>query len=724
MNPNKDLYGCSYGETMDPVTRLKDENACLRREIRVAHQAAEIAAQLVVEQFVKTDAVLSQFQSTSSQLQAILDAASQISIIATDLSGMVTLFNKGAEQMLGYAARDVVGYCTPMDFHLLEEMTARAREITPPDAPSPEGIELFARFAKMGGNGIREWIYRRADGHCLPVSLSITEIRGTHQNVVGYLGVAMDITQIKESGEHLARANAELEKANQDLRKLDQLKSEFLSSVSHELRTPLTSIRGFAQLIRRDFERTFVTHESDPKRQRKGVRIMENLEIIQVESERLTRLINNVLDLAKIESGRTQWNDTTFPLHLAIAQAVNAARGQFADKPQVVLRLDVNESPWNVTADRDRLVQVLVNLLNNAAKFTSHGEVRITLTQEQEGWVRIDVIDSGQGFAPEEAELIFDKFQQTRHEDTLKDKPAGTGLGLSICREIVTHYGGRIWATSQLGVGSTFSLTLPVVEQKQASLSPFVAEAADALPLLPEEHSDGHPLVLVVDDDSGVVSYLSQLFQENGFAVVTASDGQKALEQARNHHPDLITMDLSMPVIDGRSAILQLRSDPKVCLIPIIVLTAMPVKDVVGGDLVLTKPVDEGGLINWVRILTRNRRVGQKILGATPCLLLFDPEWPTAAPVPETISTGEVILCSQEQVLEQIQAGFQGLVVVGSELLRHLNSDFLGKISTSKVLILPECPTKIDPYKQEAFRVEGRDRRRQNRSRQTAGTGF
>ncbi|MEO5370996.1 MAG: ATP-binding protein [Magnetococcus sp. DMHC-1] len=716
MNPYENTTGCIYEETVDPVSRLKEENACLRREIRVAHQAAEITAQLVVEQFVKTDVVLNQFRSISGQLQAVLDAASQISIIATDLNGTITLFNKGAERILGYSALEMVGHRTPMDFHLPEEMAARALEVTLPGALPPEGIELFARFAEMGGTGIREWSYRHADGHCLPVSLSITKIQDTQQSVVGYLGVAMDITQIRESGERLAQANAELERANQDLKKLDQLKSEFLSSVSHELRTPLTSIRGFAQLIRRDFERSFSSGESDPKRKTKGLRILENLGIIQVESERLTRLINNVLDLAKIESGRTLWNDTTFPLHQAIRQAVNAVRGQFADKPQVMLRLEVDTSPWNVTADQDRLVQVLVNLLNNAAKFTERGEVRIALTQEQVGWVRVDIIDTGQGFAPEEAEIIFDKFQQAHQSDTLKDKPSGTGLGLSISREIVTHYGGRIWATSQPGVGSTFSLTLPVTETKQ--VLPFTpAEETSGVPGTElETYSDGQPLVLVVDDEPGVASYLSQFFQENGFAVVTASNGQEALEQARHHRPDLITMDLAMPVMDGRSAILHLRADAKVCRIPIIVLTAMPGKEVEGGDLVLSKPVDEGGLMNWARILTRNRRTGQKVLGSTPCLLLYDPELPTATPVPETISTGKVILCLREQILAQVQSGFQGLVVVPSELLRRMDSDFLARISTSKVLILPECPIHNGPPQQDAFRARGPDRRRRKTS--------
>lgn len=686
-------YGDGVGT--DFLSGLREENAALRQEIRVAHQAAEITARLVVEQFVKTDAILTQFQTTSSQLQAVLDAASRISIIATDLQGAITLFNRGAEHLLGYRAEEVVGRYTPLDFHMPEELAVRTTEVAAACNNVLQGMALFAYYADMGGSGILEWTYRRKDGSLVPVSLSITPLLGPDRVPVGYLGVAMDITPVKEAQERLHRANAELEAANRDLQKLDQLKSELLSSVSHELRTPLTSIRGFTQLIRREFERTFAPLAGeDDKLKRKGERIQENLDIILTESERLTRLINDVLDLAKIESGRAQWNDAPFPFHDAVAQAVNAVRGQFAEKTQVALHVALDPVLWEITADRDRLVQVMVNILNNAAKFTDRGEVRVVLGEEAPGWLRLDVIDTGRGFAAEDAEAIFDKFQQARHGDTLKDRPAGTGLGLSICREIVNHYGGRIWAMSQPGRGSTFSLALPASRLAVAPVVELPAEPGEErLAAIPDEE-EAPPLVLVVDDDHGVLAYLGQLFQENGFGVVTATDGRAALEEASRHLPDLITMDLAMPVMDGCDAISRLRADPALRHIPIIVLTAMPGKDQAGGDLALNKPVDEESLLNGARLLTRRMRGSdatsvEPTLGGVPCLVLADPDVRMDVPVPATISTGEVFSCTREEMLARVRGGFQGLVVVPAELLYRLDNAFLGEIARLQVLILP-----------------------------------
>jgi signal transduction histidine kinase len=260
----------------------------------------------------------------------------------------------------------------------------------------------------------------------------------------------------------LVKKASELEEANRRLKELDQMKSNFLSSVSHELRTPLTSVLGFAKLIRKDFAKFFVPlAQGEEKAEKKATRINENLGIIMREGERLTRLINDVLDLAKIESGRFEWRDTVFPVGEAIKQAVQAASGQFVQKPDVKFSMNIPRDLPHIKADPDRLVQVIINLLNNAAKFTEQGHVGVDAVARADGWLEVGVHDTGTGIPPDDIDKVFNKFHQVTKGDTLKDKPNGSGLGLAICRQIIERYGGRIWAESNVGKGSKFTFILP-----------------------------------------------------------------------------------------------------------------------------------------------------------------------------------------------------------------------------------------------------------------------
>ncbi|WP_243312457.1 sensor histidine kinase [Fundidesulfovibrio agrisoli] len=259
----------------------------------------------------------------------------------------------------------------------------------------------------------------------------------------------------------LFRKVAEMEAANRQLKQLERLKSGFLSSVSHELRTPLTSILGFAKLIEKDFQK-FFTPEPGGSLQPKAERILRNLDIVEKESERLTRLINDVLDLSRIESGKMVWRDEILDVVDVTADAVMAVEGRLENRPGVQLRLDLPVTLPVVHADRDRIHQVLINLLDNAIKFTQEGHVLVEAGVDERGMLVVCVEDTGPGISPEETEKIFDKFHQHDRKDTLKDKPKGTGLGLAICRHIVEHYGGRIWVEPGQGGGSVFSFTLPV----------------------------------------------------------------------------------------------------------------------------------------------------------------------------------------------------------------------------------------------------------------------
>jgi signal transduction histidine kinase len=252
--------------------------------------------------------------------------------------------------------------------------------------------------------------------------------------------------RLEQKSRELEAATAELREANERLKELDRLKDDFVSTVTHELRTPLTSIRAFTEILLDDPD---VELE-----QRKKF-----LGIITKEAERLTRLINQVLDLAKIESGKAEWVETRVDMREVIADTL-AAMGQLFKEKSITVEARLPEKVPAVTADLDRMIQVMLNLLSNAVKFCdkANGRIEIALA-ERDGCLRVDVRDNGRGISPEHHEAIFSKFRQVG--DTLTDKPRGSGLGLHISRHIVEHFGGRMWVESSLGSGACFSFTLP-----------------------------------------------------------------------------------------------------------------------------------------------------------------------------------------------------------------------------------------------------------------------
>src|SRR5512132_1074053 len=254
---------------------------------------------------------------------------------------------------------------------------------------------------------------------------------------------------LEQKSRELEAATAQLRAANERLKELDRLKDDFVSTVSHELRTPLTSIRAFSQIL-------FNDPDTDLPRRK------EFLGIIVNESERLTRLINDVLDLAKLESGRAKWHVETFDLRDILAAAV-AATGQLFRERAIGIDTLTHVGEALVDADRDRLMQVLINLLSNAAKFCESGTGHVELALRRvDGFFQVDVADNGPGVADEDQEFIFEKFHQAG--DTLTAKPHGTGLGLPISRQIIEHCGGRLWLRSVPGAGATFSFTVPALD--------------------------------------------------------------------------------------------------------------------------------------------------------------------------------------------------------------------------------------------------------------------
>jgi signal transduction histidine kinase len=252
--------------------------------------------------------------------------------------------------------------------------------------------------------------------------------------------------RLQQKSRELEAATTELRAANARLTELDRLKDDFVSTVTHELRTPLTSIRAFTEIL--------LDEPEVGVEQRKKF-----LGIITREAERLTRLINQVLDLAKIESGKADWAETAVDMKEVISDTL-AAMDQLFRERSIEVQARLPDRVSLVSVDLDRMIQVMLNLLSNAVKFCDHANGRIEIDlSEVDGRLRIDVRDNGRGISPADHEAIFSKFHQVG--DTLTDKPQGSGLGLHISRQIVEHFGGNMWVESSLGRGARFSFTLP-----------------------------------------------------------------------------------------------------------------------------------------------------------------------------------------------------------------------------------------------------------------------
>jgi signal transduction histidine kinase len=255
--------------------------------------------------------------------------------------------------------------------------------------------------------------------------------------------------ELEQKSSELQAAYAELREANLRLQELDRMKDEFVSTVSHELRTPLTSIRAFSEIL-------LTNPDLDVSRRN------EFLSSIVKESERLTRLINQVLDMAKMDAGRLEWNQDEIELRSLIKDAVDATSQLFRDKG-TVLTLEAGEQPIRLEGDGDRLTQVIINLLSNAVKFSpgQNGKVRVSLHTDQH-CARIEVRDNGPGIPPEQLGQIFERFHQVN--DRQEGKPTGTGLGLPISQRIVEHHRGRIWAENgaKTEAGAIFTVELPL----------------------------------------------------------------------------------------------------------------------------------------------------------------------------------------------------------------------------------------------------------------------
>ncbi|MEH6512369.1 MAG: response regulator [Maribacter arcticus] len=423
------------------------------------------------------------------------------------------------------------------------------------------------------------------------------------------VGIALHNAELFEEAKE---AKAKAEDAN-------EAKSAFLSTVSHELRTPLTSVLGFAKIIRKRLEDKIfpAVDVSDQKIKRTMKQVSENLDVVVSEGERLTNLINDVLDLAKIESGKMEWNMRPIFLQDVINRGIAATSSLFEQKG-LKLKKKIPEDLPIIKADEDKLIQVVINLLSNAVKFTKKGTVSIEAYQEK-GQLIFEVQDTGIGIADEDRHKIFERFRQAG--DTLTDKPQGTGLGLPICREIIEHHGGIIWMKSEFNVGSTFFFSLPVLGeaaiQEPIQLDRILRSLKKQISHSSKKKADGKPTILVVDDDTPIRSLLRQELTDTGYRVREAANGKAALDMVRLEKPDLIILDVMMPEINGFDVAAVLKNDPATMDIPIIILSIVQDKERgfrIGVDRYLTKPIDTEKLFHAVDELLEQGVSKKKVL--------------------------------------------------------------------------------------------------------------
>jgi signal transduction histidine kinase/DNA-binding response OmpR family regulator len=382
--------------------------------------------------------------------------------------------------------------------------------------------------------------------------------------------------------ERIQDHSRQLELRNREIERANQLKSQFLASMSHELRTPLNAIIGFSDLL--------ASRNSDGLEE-KQKRFIGH---IQKAGQHLLDLINDILDLAKIEAGQVSMNIEDFCLQEIFDEVLSTIRPLIAAKN---LRLEATETSAWIHGDRLRCKQVLYNLLSNAVKFTpSQGRVWLEC-EPDETMVRISVVDSGVGIKAEDQEMIFEEFRQVG--ETTRGVKEGTGLGLAISKRLIEAQGGTIAVDSEVGSGSRFTVTLPI---GNAEIQTASHSADHRVAALARERSK--PLVLIVDDEPGASELLATYLEPEGFQVEIARTSSEALSKARQFQPDVITLDVLMPQGNGFGTLFDLKSNPATATIPIIVVSVVDDKRTgftLGAADYLVKPVSPSILVEVLR---------------------------------------------------------------------------------------------------------------------------
>ncbi len=635
----KKLSSHDFTATVD--IKSKDEIGILANTMRsMASELTSLISKL--EQSVKKST--SELQDTLTYLEVIIDNLTD-GLLVVDVFGKISLTNPALSELFGLEDKKLEGVSLEAFF---------PKEIS----------ELF--------DEVKEW-----DQGIFNAELSldqnrilIAEATAIHKKIsdndpdmcLGAVIMVRDITYEKE---------------------LDNLKTDFISTVSHELRTPMTSILGFAKIIRKKLEKNVfpLCQTTDRKSERAMVQIQDNIDIIVSEGQRLTELINDVLDIAKMEAGKVEWKSNDVDLNEIIKTSIQTTKPLWSAK-KLEINTIIDEQLPIITGDHDRLIQVMVNLISNAVKFTSDGFINCRAKVKNDE-ILICVEDSGTGISPADQDKIFARFKQAG--DTLTGKPRGTGLGLPICKQIIEYHNGKIWVESQLGMGSTFCFSLPL--NKAVATPQTTDDSCDTTlkSLARKSNNMNHPLILVVDDDPALNEFLSQVLEDEGYRIISANNGEEALAIAEKELPGLITMDLKMPRMDGAEAIKKLRENPRTAHIPVVVISALAEGSTAGGDASLIKPIDENRLTETIHSLMQ-----EDLVMTDPCMVLGKDRKPVSSNNLLVICKDKLDYCAPEEVWQRIESGFKGTLFIPGELSLTLDLDRLTRIPELQVVIIPD----------------------------------
>ncbi|MGB7651126.1 MAG: ATP-binding protein [Gallionella sp.] len=499
---------------------------------------------------------------TGALQTAILNSAN-FSSIATDAKGVIQIFNVGAERMLGYAAVDVINKITPADISDPQEMVARAEALSVELAtPITPGFEALVFKAMRGIEDIYELTYIRQDGSRFPAVVSVTALRDAQGAVIGYLLIGTDNTARKQVEteraqlyEALQEKNVELQSAKSVAEKANLAKSVFLSRMSHELRTPLNAILGFAQLLEVGSPAPTPTQ------------VLRLQQIIKA-GWYLLELINEILDLAVIESGKLSLSHEPVAMQEVLHECHEMIESQ-AQQHGIHVRFLPIDKDCFAYADRTRVKQVIINLLSNAIKYNrEHGTVTVECRVLNAAYLRISIKDSGTGLSAEQLAQLFQPFNRLGQESGSEE---GTGIGLVVTKQLVELMGGTIGVSSVVGVGSEFWIELK--RDVTPVLNAEVTLAAARVPFTP---SNAAPRTLLyVEDNPANLMLVEQIIEGHPqLRLLSARDGKLGIALARAELPDVILMDINLPGMSGVQAMQILHEDPTTQHIPVIALSA------------------------------------------------------------------------------------------------------------------------------------------------------